>query len=80
MMKIDLWKAYDMVSWKFVEEVLKGYGFPQSFVQMVMMCISSTRLSVKVNGDGHGYFQGKKDLRQGDIISFALCIGDGVLN
>lgn len=28
LMKIDLKKAYDMVSWDFVEEALISYGFP----------------------------------------------------
>uniref|UniRef100_A0A0V0IRY0 Putative ovule protein n=1 Tax=Solanum chacoense TaxID=4108 RepID=A0A0V0IRY0_SOLCH len=29
LMKIDLKKAYDMVSWDFLEEVLTGFGFPR---------------------------------------------------
>ncbi|XP_019257817.1 PREDICTED: uncharacterized protein LOC109236042 [Nicotiana attenuata] len=32
LMKIDLKKAYDMVRWEFLEEVLKGYGFPMPFI------------------------------------------------
>ncbi|XP_070030442.1 uncharacterized protein [Nicotiana sylvestris] len=32
LMKIDLRKAYDMVSWEFLEEILLGYGFPERFV------------------------------------------------
>ncbi|XP_019237878.1 PREDICTED: uncharacterized protein LOC109218017 [Nicotiana attenuata] len=62
-MKIDLKKAYDMVRWEFVEEALLGYGYPPKFVQLIMECISSPKFSVKVNGVGHGYFEGKRDLR-----------------
>lgn len=43
-MKIDLRKAYDMVSWEFLEVVLRGYGFPDRFINLVMsddLCILS---------------------------------------
>ncbi|XP_049360745.1 uncharacterized protein LOC125825449 [Solanum verrucosum] len=73
-MKIDLRKAYDMVSWEFVIEALEGYGFPSSFIQMVMVCISSTKFSVRINGEGHGYFAGQRGLRQGDPISPLLFV------
>ncbi|XP_019236486.1 PREDICTED: uncharacterized protein LOC109216760 [Nicotiana attenuata] len=69
LMKIDIRKAYDMVRWEFIEEALSGFGFPGKFVQLVMTCISSTMFTVKVNGEGHGYFAGKRGLGQGDPIS-----------
>ncbi|WMV57752.1 hypothetical protein MTR67_051137 [Solanum verrucosum] len=47
MMKIDLRKAYDMVSWEFIEEALHGYGFPETFTRLVMSCVTSTKLSIK---------------------------------
>ncbi|XP_019229334.1 PREDICTED: uncharacterized protein LOC109210390 [Nicotiana attenuata] len=74
LMKIDLKKAYDMVSWDFIEEALLVYGFPCSFVQIVMTCITSTKFSVKVNGEGHGYFEGRRVLRQGYPIFPLLVI------
>ncbi|XP_060210448.1 uncharacterized protein LOC132637368 [Lycium barbarum] len=46
LMKIDLRKAYDMVSWEFVEEALNGYGFPRRFIELVMNCISSPMFTV----------------------------------
>ncbi|XP_060195483.1 uncharacterized protein LOC132624775 [Lycium barbarum] len=54
LMKIDLRKAYDMIRWDFIEEALKGYGFPTPFVQLIMICVTSTRFTVKVNGEGYG--------------------------
>lgn len=66
LVKIDLRKAYDMVSWEFVEEALQGYGFPVRFVQMIMTCVSSPKYTVKVNGDGYGIFAGKRGFKQGD--------------
>lgn len=63
-----------MVSWEFVIEALEGYGFPSSFVHMVMACISSTNFSVRINGEAHGYFAGQRRLRRGDPISLLYCL------
>nr|XP_009620294.1 uncharacterized protein LOC104112156 [Nicotiana tomentosiformis] len=74
LMKIDLRKAYDMVRWDFLAEMMLGFGFPRSFTQLVMTCVTTTTFSVKVNGIGHGYFEGKKGMRQKDPISLLLFV------
>ncbi|XP_070049634.1 uncharacterized protein [Nicotiana tomentosiformis] len=51
LMNIDLRKAYDLVEWKFLEEVLKGFGFPEKFLQLIMTCVKSTKFSIKINGE-----------------------------
>lgn len=58
-----------MVSWSFIQEALRGYGIPESFTDIVMTCVSSTKFTVKVNGEGYGYFEGQRGLRQGDPMS-----------
>ena len=68
MMKIDQQKAYDMVNLDFIEDSLKGYNFPRTSVQLVKTCVTTTRFTVKVNGEGYGYFDGKRGIRQGDPI------------
>lgn len=79
LMKIDLRKAYDMVSWDFIEEALNGFGFLRSFTQLIMTYVTSTKFTVKVNGEGFGFFEGRKGLRQGDPLSpllFVLVLPD----
>lgn len=75
--KIDLQKAYDTISWEFLEEVLIGLNFHPIFVEWVMECITSPSFSIIVNGISHGFFKGKSGLRQGDLISptlFIICM------
>ena len=41
MLKIDLQKAYDLVEWAFLEQVMFGLGFPEMFVQWIMKCVKT---------------------------------------
>ncbi|XP_071726836.1 uncharacterized protein [Rutidosis leptorrhynchoides] len=67
--KVDIQKAYDTVDWDFLEVSLICFGFPRKMVKWIMACVSSTSFSINVNGDLHGFFRGKRGLRQGDPMS-----------
>ncbi|GJT34916.1 reverse transcriptase domain, reverse transcriptase zinc-binding domain protein [Tanacetum coccineum] len=69
--KIDIQKAYDTVNLKFLKDILMGFGFHEMMFKWIMACVSSTSFSISVNGDIHGYFQGKRRLRQDDLIMFS---------
>jgi len=73
LMKIDLRKTYDMISWNFINNVLKGFGFLVYFVKLIMTCVTSTTFTIKVNGVGHGYFEGKMGLREIPCHHCCLC-------
>ena len=67
--KVDIRKAYDSVCWKFIKGILSGLGFPITFIDWVMECISSTSFSLLINGSLCGFFKGKRNLRQRDPLS-----------
>ncbi|XP_074300756.1 uncharacterized protein LOC141632073 [Silene latifolia] len=52
-----LQKAYDLVEWDFVEQLLIGLRFPIKFVSLIMACIRTTSYTLVLNGNNFGYFQ-----------------------
>ncbi|XP_021991415.1 uncharacterized protein LOC110888183 [Helianthus annuus] len=68
-LKIDIQKAYDTVSWSFLEAILVRFGFHRKMVAWIMACVTTVSYLVSVNGELHGYFLGKRGLRQGDPMS-----------
>lgn len=68
-LKLDFEKAYDKISWKFLEDCLKQRGFDEKWCQWVWAIMTSGTLSVKGN-NGHGdYFKCGRGVRQGDPLS-----------
>ncbi|GKA98042.1 RNA-directed DNA polymerase, eukaryota, reverse transcriptase zinc-binding domain protein [Tanacetum coccineum] len=68
-MKIDIQKTYDTVNWKFLEAILKGFGFHEKMVHCIICCVTTTSFSINVNGESCGYFKGGRGLRQKDPMS-----------
>lgn len=67
--KVDIKKAYDSVNWDFLMEVLQMFGFPTRMIQWIKECVTTPSYSLIINGQTHGFFKGKKGLRQGDPLS-----------
>ena len=66
--KLDLQKAYDRVSWRFIQAVLLHLGFNQTFTGWIISCISSVSFEVLINGGKTESFKLGRDLRQGDPL------------
>ena len=48
--KIDLEKAYDRLEWHFIKDVLELYRLPPSLIKLIMSCVSSSSISILING------------------------------
>nr|GEU37737.1 hypothetical protein [Tanacetum cinerariifolium] len=53
----------------FLRVILIGFGFHERMIAWIMECVTTTSFSISINGSLHGYFDGKRGLRQGDPFS-----------
>ncbi|XP_060188598.1 uncharacterized protein LOC132617573 [Lycium barbarum] len=72
--KLDMSKAYDKLSWNFLTSILRKMGFDDFFINMVYRLISNNWYSVIINGIRFGFFKSSRGLKQGDPLSPALFI------
>lgn len=52
-----------------MEWALVGFGFHPFMINWIMTCVSTPKFTVCINGVDHGFFEGKRGLRQGDPLS-----------
>eukprot|EP00253_Pinus_taeda_P023364 PITA_23364 len=69
LMQLDLSKAYDKVSWKYLEVVLRAFGFCRTWIKWIMALIKSPRYSILINGAPSTPFTPSRGIRQGDPLS-----------
>ena len=73
-LKLDMAKAYDRVSWPFLLQVLRRFGFGERWIDMIWRLISNVWFSVLINGAPQGFFKSSRGLCQGDPISPGLFV------
>ncbi|KAL6567965.1 hypothetical protein OROGR_001633 [Orobanche gracilis] len=70
-------KAYDCVSWNFLEETLVLFGFSPTTIRLIMFCVTSASTRILWNGEPIEPIAHSRGLRQGCPLSpylFVLCI------
>lgn len=76
-LKMDLEKAYDRISWDFLRDTLSLVGILGQLVSVIMDCVSSASFQVLWNVNMTDGFQSFRGIRQGDPLSpyfFILCM------
>ena len=67
-------KVYDRISWIFLIQVMRRFGFGEMWLDMIWRLILSCHFSVLINGKPCGFFNSSEGLHQGDPLSRALFI------
>lgn len=69
LLKLDLSKAFDSLSWMYIEKVLTAFGFAAPWIRWVMSLISSSFFSILINDIPSSTFHPSRGIRQGDPLS-----------
>ncbi|XP_019227829.1 PREDICTED: uncharacterized protein LOC109209105 [Nicotiana attenuata] len=71
-LKVDMAKAYDRVSWEYLYNIMRHFGFNETWIDMIWRLMSNIWYSVNINGNRQGFFNSSRGLRQGDPLSPSL--------
>ena len=69
MLKLDISKAFDSVSWSFLLEILRHVGFGQRWCNLICLILSTSSTQILVNGEPGEFIVHRRGLRQGDPLS-----------
>eukprot|EP00253_Pinus_taeda_P025821 PITA_25821 len=73
-LQLDIAKSYEKVNWSYIRQVLKAFGFDHNWIRWVMTLVTSSSVSIFVNGSPSEIFLPSRGLTQGDPLSPFLFI------
>lgn len=62
-------KVYDRVEWEYLRNIMLKLGFRGQWVNLIMKCVETVELSVRVNGCFSEPFTPSRGIRPGDPMS-----------
>ena len=74
LLKLDITKAFDSVSWPFILEVLQHVGFGSVWCDIISGLLASSSTQILLNGSPGERIKHRRGLRHGDLLSPMLFI------
>ena len=73
-MKTGMSKAYDILEWNSLQEIMQKLGFHSKWVNLIMQCFSTVQYKILHNGTKGDPIMPGRGLRQGDHLFHFLFI------
>lgn len=73
-LKLDIKKAFDSISWSFILHILRAFNIPSQWTKLIESCFSNMEYTPILNGSKLTPFKPTRGIRQGDSISPYLFI------
>lgn len=74
--ELDIEKAFNKISWIFIDYMLKVKNYPITWRNWIKACINNVQYSVLINGKPQGRISSNRGIRQGDPLSpFIFVLG-----
>lgn len=74
--KLDMIKAYDRVSWRYLMHVLRAMRFAEHFINMVWSSLANNLYLVLINGQASRFLKSSIGVKQGDPLFPCVKQGD----